>query len=165
MTKTNRSTDAELVKLGEALADLSPAYFAALDEVNEKGDRAHELAYDRAGGRTSAFSSELDRADAETGTDKAWEKYDSLDKQTDIIARKMMRIPARTAAGLRAKTILAMHTCRWLWNKPFDDLDWDKKGMRSLIEAVCSVMALEAPMEKVDESKEKLRRPLAAMLQ
>jgi len=89
-----------------------------------------------------------------------------LDKQTDVIARKMMRIPARTAAGLRAKTILAMHTCRYLWSEPQDDLDWDQKGMRSLIEAVCTVMGLEVPAEKLEgKDKGKPGRPTTAMLQ
>jgi hypothetical protein len=47
--------------------------------------------------------------------------------------------------------IVAIHSSQDYWNEPFDDLDWDRQGIRSLIEAVCSVTGL-VPNEHFDDA-------------
>jgi len=59
-----------------------------------------------------------------------------------------MASPVHTLVGLRVKAMVAIHAPGDCWDEPFDDLDWDKKGIRALVEAVCSVTGLEPPKEK-----------------
>jgi hypothetical protein len=48
---------------------------------------------------------------------------------------------------LRAKVAVAVEACSGLWCESFDDLDWDKKAVRLLIEAVCTVGGFDLPVD------------------
>ncbi|SNB53870.1 hypothetical protein SAMN05414138_1026 [Rhodoplanes sp. JGI PP 4-B12] len=76
------------------------------------------------------------------------DRFYALDRQTCELAKKIMASPVHTLTGLRVKAMVAIHAPCDCWDKPFDDLDWDKKGIRALVEAVCSVTGLEPPKEK-----------------
>jgi hypothetical protein len=110
--------DAELLALGEALDRLWPQFQAAIAAKN-KGE-----------------------------TERRVDRYYALDRQTAELAEKIMASPVHTLAGLRVKAMVAIHAPCDCWDKPFDDLDWDKQAMRALAEAVCSVTGLEPPKEK-----------------
>jgi hypothetical protein len=109
--------DAELIALGDELQRLSPGYLASIAATNSDDDLI---------------------------SDAAWPEYEAIDRETCELAEKIIAVPARTLAGLRVKAIVAIHSSWFLWDKPFDDLDWDQKGARALMEAVCSVTGLDA---------------------
>lgn len=44
--------------------------------------------------------------------------------------------PARTVAGFLIKARAAAYACRNYWDEPCEDLDWDKKNTRMLIESL-----------------------------
>ena len=92
------------------------------------------------------FHAEALKAEAETGADIVNEKYEPLQAQIFDIREKIARLPARTLAGLRAKAVLAINVHYDLWESPAEDLDWDKKVTRALIEAVCTVTDLDVPL-------------------
>jgi hypothetical protein len=154
--------DAELIALGDALANVLPSYDGALCKYNAKAWPAHELALQRAGIQGSmptltearSIVAELGKAFEETGADKADEIFEPLGKEVDAIVRKIMERPAHTIAGLRAKAIMAMHVSNELWFEPENDLDWDKQAGRSLIEAVCAVTGLDVPVENLGDATE-----------
>jgi predicted ATP-grasp superfamily ATP-dependent carboligase len=79
-------------------------------------------------------------------------EYSRLDKETFLLAEKIMNTPAHTLAGLRAKALHAVHACVHLWDEPSVDLDWDKEAARSLIEAACALTGLPVPVERVEEA-------------
>jgi hypothetical protein len=110
--------DAELLALGEALERLWPEYQAALAAKNKSQGKA------------------------------ACDRYYGLDRQTAELAKKIMSSPVHTLGGLRVKAMVAIHAPCDCWDEPFDDLDWDKKGIRALVEAVCNVTGLEPPKEE-----------------
>jgi hypothetical protein len=158
-TDLSGNLDAELVRMGQELLRLQSAYEASIVELNEKGDPAAALARERIGPpdpagstkeRSDLFAAELEKAYKEAGADVTEDNCDILCGQTGRLAEKIMAIPAYTVAGLRAKTIAAVQCCEHsFWNRPFDDLDWEEKGARSLIEAACLLTGVNVPVEAV----------------
>jgi hypothetical protein len=59
--------------------------------------------------------------------------------ELDPIIREIMHTPATSTAGLRVKTLAAIEVNSDLWHEPFCDRDYDKRAVRSVIEAVCVV--------------------------
>jgi hypothetical protein len=109
--------DAELIALGDELQRLWPGYLASIAATNSDDDLI---------------------------SDAAWPEYEAIDWETCELAEKIIAVPARTLAGLRVKAIVAIHSSWFLWDQPFDDLDWNQKGARALMEAACSVTGLDA---------------------
>jgi hypothetical protein len=69
------------------------------------------------------------------------------------IERALMATPARTIAGLGVKARHAAYVMSQYWEKPVDQIDWEAKAVRLLIEAVCEVarMPLLFRTLRVDE--------------
>jgi hypothetical protein len=63
----------------------------------------------------------------------------------DPIERSIMATPARTIAGLGVKARHAAHVLSHYWEEPVDQIDWDAKAIRLLIEAVCEVACMPLP--------------------
>lgn len=63
----------------------------------------------------------------------------------DPIERSIMATPARTIAGLGVKARHAAHVLSQYWEEPVDQIDWDAKAIRLLIEAVCEVACMPLP--------------------
>lgn len=59
--------------------------------------------------------------------------------QLDPIERAIMAIPAHTIAGLGVKARHAAYVMSQYWEEPVDQIDWEAKTVRLLIEAVCEV--------------------------
>ncbi len=55
------------------------------------------------------------------------------------IEQAIMAIPARTIAGLGVKARYAAHVMSEHWDAPIDQIDWDARAVRFLIEAVCNL--------------------------
>jgi hypothetical protein len=62
--------------------------------------------------------------------------------RTDKLMRAIWDTPAHDLAGLGIKAKAAALACNNYWDTPFDDLDWEVKGSRALIEAVLDVAGL-----------------------
>jgi hypothetical protein len=75
-------------------------------------------------------------------------KFNPMQAEVGSVEDQIMEATARTVAGLRVNAMVAVRCAHHLWEKPFDDLDYDQKTIRSLIEAVCVVTGLDTPAER-----------------
>jgi hypothetical protein len=55
------------------------------------------------------------------------------------IERAIMATPARTIAGLGVKARHAAYVVSQYWDAPIDQIDWDARTTRLLIESVCDI--------------------------
>jgi len=69
------------------------------------------------------------------------------------IERALMASPARTIAGLGVKARHAAYVMSQYREEPVDQIDWEAKAVRLLIEAVCEVAHMPLPFRtlRVDE--------------
>ena len=69
------------------------------------------------------------------------------------IERAIMATPARTIAGLGVKARHAAYVMSQYWEEPVDQIDWEAKSVRLLIEAICEVARMPLPFRnlRVDE--------------
>ena len=63
----------------------------------------------------------------------------------DPIERAIMQTQARTIAGLGVKARHAAYVMSQYWEDPIDQIDWDARAVRLLIEAVCNVALTPLP--------------------
>ena len=63
----------------------------------------------------------------------------------DPIERAIMQTQARTIAGLGVKARHAAYVMSQYWEDPIDQIDWDARAVRLLIEAVCDVALTPLP--------------------
>lgn len=94
-------------------------------------------------------------SDWETATNRHEQAYGPCDDLTRII----WTVPADSVAGLAVKAKAAALANAQLWDKPFDDLNWDKKSTVSLIEATFAAASLPPPAEYLERSIETERSP------
>lgn len=66
------------------------------------------------------------------------------------IERAIMATPARTIAGLGVKARHAAHVVSEYWDAPIDQIDWDARAIRFLIEAVCEVARTPLPFRNLN---------------
>lgn len=97
---------------------------------------------------------------AEIGSD--WETATNQHEQAygpcDDLTRKIWTVPADSVAGLAVKAKAAALANAHLWDKPFDDLNWDKKSTVSFIEATFAAASLPPPAEYLERSIEPEQR-------
>jgi hypothetical protein len=67
------------------------------------------------------------------------ERIEAVLKSLDPIERAIMAIPARTVVGLGVKARHAAHVLSNYWTDAPEQLDWDARTIRLLIESACSV--------------------------
>jgi hypothetical protein len=75
------------------------------------------------------------------------EQIEALLARLDPIERSIMATPARTIAGLGVKASHASYVLSQYWEEPVDQIDWDAKAVRLLIEAVCEVARMPLPFK------------------
>jgi hypothetical protein len=61
------------------------------------------------------------------------------------IERAIMATPARTITGLGVKARHAAYAMSHYWEAPIDQIDWDARTMRLLIEAACGLANVPLP--------------------
>jgi hypothetical protein len=61
------------------------------------------------------------------------------------IEQAIMGTPACTIAGLGVRARHVAYAMSEYWNAPIDQIDWDARAMRLLIEAVCKVAQVPLP--------------------
>jgi hypothetical protein len=69
------------------------------------------------------------------------------------IEQAIMAIPARTIAGLGVKARHAAHVMPEHWDAPIDQIDWDARAVRFLIEAVCYVACMPLSFSNLREDE------------
>ena len=67
------------------------------------------------------------------------ERIEAVLRSLDPIERAIMAIPARTVVGLGVKARHAAHVLSNYWTDAPEQLDWDARAVRLLIESACSV--------------------------
>jgi hypothetical protein len=138
--------DAELIKLGEAYERLALIRAPLVEEYNDKWGEGIAAAKEFSEIHGQEFSEECSRMWIESGAAKANDALKPVDEEMEALAIKILTFPAYTIAGLRAKATLVVDVYSGLWGEPFEDLDWDKKNLRVLIEAICSASGLNLPI-------------------
>ncbi len=101
--------------------------------------------------RSSESRSELLRP--EYSEEVRTRQVETILARLDPIERAIMATPARTIAGLGVKARHAAYVVSQCWEKPVDQIDWEAKAVRLLIEAVCEVAHMPLPFRtlRVDE--------------
>jgi hypothetical protein len=74
-------------------------------------------------------------SDQETGT----KQVEAILARLYPVEQAIMATPARTIAGLGVKARHAAYVMSQHWGEPVDQIDWEAKAVRLLIEAVCEV--------------------------
>jgi hypothetical protein len=67
----------------------------------------------------------------------------------DPIERAIMETPACTIAGLGVKARHAAYVMSQYWEAPINQIDWDARAVRLLIEAVCDCARIPLPFRNV----------------
>jgi hypothetical protein len=65
------------------------------------------------------------------------------------IEQAIMATPARTIVGLGVKARHAAYVMSQYWEAPIDQIDWDARAVRLLIEAVCEVCRVPLPFRNL----------------
>jgi hypothetical protein len=101
--------------------------------------------------RSSESRSELLRP--EYSEEVRTRQVETILARLDPIERAIMATPARTIAGLGVKARHAAYVVSQCWEKPVDQIDWEAKAVRLLIEAACEVAHMPLPFRtlRVDE--------------
>jgi hypothetical protein len=79
--------------------------------------------------------------------DSHLELIESMLASLEPIEQAIMAIPARTIAGLGVKARHAAYVISDHWDAPIDQIDWDARAVRSLIEAVCELASISFSFE------------------
>ena len=69
------------------------------------------------------------------------------------IEQAIMAIPARTIAGLGVKARHAAYAMPEHWDAPINQIDWNARTVRLLIEAVCDVACMPLSFPNLREDK------------
>jgi hypothetical protein len=143
-------SDAELIELGRQLDELlavqadairraQPNWDAWKDVLRKFGER-------HAAGEGHITNQEYIAAGQEVDRQCpiAFPHPDDVNDAMYPISCRIMALPAHTLAGLAVKAKLAKDGCANFWDKPFDDADWDHKVVRTLIDAVLRLGAVQS---------------------
>lgn len=147
--------NAELIDLGmkhEALAAEVAAIDAFVNPIADAIDnelRSSRKSYPRDG----TIAAERERRWDEAGITLPYDRLCDLIEQSDPLSRRIMKMQARTLVGIAVQARCAGFSQLQLWNEPLDDLDWQKKLNRSLIENACAAAGFPPPNEPMTQQQ------------
>jgi hypothetical protein len=72
-------------------------------------------------------------------------KIESILARLEPLERAIMTTPARTIVGLGIKARHAAYVVSEHWDAPIEQIDWDARAVRLLIEAVCKAAGVRLP--------------------
>ena len=75
----------------------------------------------------------------------ATRQIESVLGRLEPIEQAIMAAPARTIAGLGIKARHAAYVVSEYWDAPIEQIDWDARAVRLLIEAVCKAAGVLLP--------------------
>ena len=81
------------------------------------------------------------------------EKLDAALAQLAPIEQAIMATPAQTIIGLGVKARHAAYVLSECWAEPLERIDWDRRAVRLLIEAVCLVAGRPLATAEVSEQR------------
>ncbi|MBR1138933.1 hypothetical protein JQ619_24510 [Bradyrhizobium denitrificans] len=73
------------------------------------------------------------------------QKIESVLARLAPIERAIMATPARTIVGLGIKARHASYVVSEHWDVPIEQMEWDARAVRLLIEAICKVAGVRLP--------------------
>ena len=128
-TTASSADDSPLLALERQFNTIS-GELLAVQQLRRNQNRSHSPA---------AHSPE--QATIEPGVEHTFDEFatrriESILVRLDPIERAIMETPACTLAGLGVK---AANVLSQYWETPIDQIDWDARAVRLLIEAVCDV--------------------------
>lgn len=134
---SSSAPDAELIELGEQMEKFYAAYWDA-HRRSQPNWEARRREINKWSGRTHVSNEEYELMHARVDSEYPIANP-SCDDVMDACAdtsERVLKLPARTLAGLKVKARLAKFTCSQLWDEPDDRVDWDELVLRDLIDAV-----------------------------
>src|ERR1043165_4078267 len=154
-----QSPDDKLITLGRRLEEMWPrlrrlrtAHAALGREAKDyaRGSTGIEPGSDgsqNAPGLTERWLDSYGEMSERNGFNACDRNLDAIYRELDRIMKEVLRLPATSAAGLRTKTLAALVANDHLWDEPLDELDWDRRFVRSLIESSCTITGLALPRD------------------
>ncbi|WP_316159369.1 hypothetical protein [Bradyrhizobium sp. SZCCHNRI3042] len=73
------------------------------------------------------------------------QKIESILARLEPVEQAIMATPARTIVGLGIKARHAAYVVSEHWESPIEQIDWDARAVRLLIEAICKAAGLRLP--------------------
>ncbi|MGA7806404.1 hypothetical protein [Bradyrhizobium sp.] len=101
--------------------------------------------------RSSEPRSEL--LGAEYSEEVRTRQLETILARLDPIERAIMATPAHSIAGLGVKARHAAYAMSQYWVGPVDQIEWEAKAVRLLIEAVCEVAGVPLPFRDLTVDK------------
>jgi hypothetical protein len=92
---------------------------------------------------------EVQRRGKEVDREALTKEVETILARLDPIERAIMDTPACTIAGLGVKARHAAYVMSQYWEAPIDQIDWDARAVRLLIEAVCDCARIPLPFRNV----------------
>jgi hypothetical protein len=88
-----------------------------------------------------------EQADVDVGSDfkGRTRELEEILARLDPIERAIMATKALTIAGLGVKARHAAYVTSQYWNEPIDEIEWESRAVRLLIEAVCDAAPRPLP--------------------
>jgi len=128
----DQTTPAEQLEDDFALVQLDTTFVALVTEISAledqhgdgRGRRDENLQFDEAS-RTQKIESVLTRLEP--------------------VERAIMATPARTIVGLGVKARHVAYVLSEHWDAPIEQIDWDARSARLLIEAICKAAGVQLP--------------------
>lgn len=73
------------------------------------------------------------------------QKIESVLARLEPVERAIMAAPARTIVGLGVKARHVAYVLSQHWDAPTEQIDWDARAVRLLIDAVCKAAGVQLP--------------------
>lgn len=86
-----------------------------------------------------------DAENARSGETSRTRKIESVLARLEPVERAIMATPARTIVGLGIKARHAAYVVSEHWDSPIEQIDWDARAVRLLIEAICKAAGVRLP--------------------
>jgi hypothetical protein len=129
----DQTTPAAQLEDDFALVQLDTTFVTLLSEISALEP---ERSYGR--GRRDAENVRSDEA-------SRTQKIESVLARLEPVERAIMATPARTIVGLGVKARHAAYVVSEHWDSPIEQIDWDARAVRLLIEAVCKIAGVRLP--------------------
>ena len=122
--------------------------------ANQKGKAKGVLGSDTGPGNQSSLGQRSNRRDDQPDKPGAerLERLEAALARMEPIERAIMATPAQTVVGLGVKARHAAYVISECWAEPLEMIDWDKRAVRLLVEAVCVVAGRPLAPGEVSES-------------
>jgi hypothetical protein len=139
----DQTVPAEQLEPDFALVQLDTTFATLLSEMS-----ALEFQHDDDRGPRDAENVRSDEA-------SRVEKMEAILARLAPIERAIMATPAQTIVGLGIKARHASYVVSEHWDVPIEQIEWDARAVRLLIEAICKVAGVRLPVSDDGTAKTK----------